>query len=113
MAADERTPLLANGDGDNNGNGQPAEQTKAKTAEAAAHRTIFGPANRILLAGFLMSFTLGITQVPIVYVFRLMECDIFYTHNPSLGGRPTSAATAARSTPARRYSSPCSACRRR
>ncbi|KAI1153433.1 major facilitator superfamily transporter [Nemania diffusa] len=77
MAGDERTPLLANGS---------ASAGQAKNAAAVVPKAFFGPANRILLAGFLMSFTLGITQVPIVYVFRLMECDIFYTHNPPFPG---------------------------
>ncbi|RYC64684.1 hypothetical protein CHU98_g1511 [Xylaria longipes] len=82
MAADERTPLLANG----NGHITESSAGQAKTAVAAVSHTLFGAANRILLAGFLISFTLGITQVPIVYVFRLMECDIFYTHNPPFSG---------------------------
>ncbi|KAI3316590.1 major facilitator superfamily transporter [Xylariaceae sp. AK1471] len=103
MAADERTPLLANGNGNGTGNGNgngnestnghtngsSAEQTKPAAATTAVAKTFFGPANRILLAGFLMSFTLGITQVPIVYVFRLMECQVFYTHNPPFQGAPS------------------------
>ncbi|KAI1079747.1 major facilitator superfamily domain-containing protein [Whalleya microplaca] len=72
MAGDETTPLLGNG------------ASKSKTAQVA--KTVFGPANRLLLAGFLMAFTLGITQVPIVYVFRLMECEVFYSHNPPFEG---------------------------
>ncbi|KAI0427645.1 major facilitator superfamily transporter [Xylaria sp. FL1042] len=88
MATDERTPLLSNGDGheSTNGHDNASSAGPAKIAIAAVPNTIFGPANRILLAGFLMSFTLGITQVPIVYVFRLMECDIFYEHNPPFMG---------------------------
>ncbi|KAI1389331.1 major facilitator superfamily domain-containing protein [Hypoxylon trugodes] len=74
MTADERSPLLRDGV-------VPKTTKVAKTT-----RTVFGPANRILLAGFMMSFTLGITQVPIIYVFRLMECNIFYTHNPPFEG---------------------------
>ncbi|KAI1336474.1 hypothetical protein F5Y15DRAFT_393843 [Xylariaceae sp. FL0016] len=71
MAADERTPLLENG--------------SSKSVSNAA-KIFFGPANRILLAGFLMSFTLGVTQVPIIYVFRLMECDVFYNHHLPFDG---------------------------
>ncbi|KAI1398280.1 hypothetical protein F4819DRAFT_468928 [Hypoxylon fuscum] len=74
MARDETTPLLENG----------AAPKTAKTAKVVG--AVFGPANRILLAGFMMAFTLGITQVPIIYVFRLMECDVFYTHNPPFEG---------------------------
>ncbi|KAH8646642.1 major facilitator superfamily transporter [Xylariales sp. PMI_506] len=74
MTADETTPLLANG-----------HQKKTKSVGAAV-KAFFGPNNRILLAGFLMAFTLGITQVPILYAFRVMECDVFYTHNPPFEG---------------------------
>ncbi|KAI2464208.1 major facilitator superfamily domain-containing protein [Annulohypoxylon bovei var. microspora] len=77
MAADETSPLLENG-----ANNTPKTAKVTKTDGA----TYFGPANRILLAGFMMAFTLGITQVPIIYVFRLMECDIFYSHNPAFEG---------------------------
>ncbi|KAI1350693.1 major facilitator superfamily transporter [Xylaria sp. FL0043] len=88
MATGERTPLLCNGNGheNTNGHGGASSAGPAKISVAAVPSAIFGPANRILLAGFLMSFTLGITQVPIVYVFRLMECDIFYEHNPPFTG---------------------------
>jgi len=37
----------------------------------------------LLLSGFLISLTFGITQVPILYVFRVMTCDAYYeTHTP-------------------------------
>ncbi|KAI1372564.1 hypothetical protein F4677DRAFT_248098 [Hypoxylon crocopeplum] len=75
MTADENTPLLDDG-------AAPPKTAKAVKVAGA----VFSPANRILLAGFIMSFTLGVTQVPIIYVFRLMECDIFYTHNPPFEG---------------------------
>jgi hypothetical protein len=86
MAVDERTPLIAgiagersNGHVDGNGhrsggsngngegNGSSAECTKPASAGNAlsrAAKSLFGPANSILLAGFLIAFTLGITQVP-------------------------------------------------
>lgn len=38
---------------------------------------------RALLCAFLVSLTFGITQVPILYAFRLMRCDAYYeTHEP-------------------------------
>ncbi|RYP67895.1 hypothetical protein DL771_007003 [Monosporascus sp. 5C6A] len=86
MAADETTPLIGSGSGNGNSNGTPKTAARAKVSTAASD--FFGPANRILFAGFLMAFTLGITQVPIIYVFRLMECDIFYGHNPPFEGPP-------------------------
>ncbi|KAF2818507.1 MFS general substrate transporter [Ophiobolus disseminans] len=37
----------------------------------------------LLLSGFLISLTFGITQVPILYVFRVMTCDAYYEkHTP-------------------------------
>lgn len=50
MSAAETTPLLSNGN--------------SKKSVAKEAKSFFGPANRILLAGFLMAFTLGVTQVP-------------------------------------------------
>jgi len=80
MAADERTPLIPGHAGEHsnghangnrhrpgNGHGSYAEHTKLATAGTAMSgmaKSLFGPANSILLAGFLMAFTLGITQVP-------------------------------------------------
>ncbi|RYP76427.1 hypothetical protein DL769_003633 [Monosporascus sp. CRB-8-3] len=90
MAADETTPLVGSGSGSGSGNGNSngTSKTTARAKFSAASSDFFGPANRILLAGFLMAFTLGITQVPIIYVFRLMECDIFYSHNSPFKGPP-------------------------
>ncbi|CAE7194959.1 hypothetical protein CFE70_007491 [Pyrenophora teres f. teres 0-1] len=34
-----------------------------------------------LLCAFLVSLTFGITQVPLLYAFRLMTCDAFYEHH--------------------------------
>ncbi|KAI0146215.1 major facilitator superfamily domain-containing protein [Xylariaceae sp. FL1272] len=82
MADDETSLLLTGG----SGNGEGQRRGSLANASTAIARSAFSVANRILLAGFLMSFTLGITQVPIVYVFRLMECDIFYTHHPPYDG---------------------------
>ncbi|VUC33739.1 unnamed protein product [Clonostachys rosea] len=62
MTVDESTPLLR-------------EQLAAKNAPR------FSAANRILVAGFLISVALSFTQVPILYVFRLMECEEFYKHH--------------------------------
>ncbi|KAJ0342709.1 hypothetical protein COL154_013675 [Colletotrichum chrysophilum] len=91
MAADERTPLLKSGAG----------------AVKRVGRGLWSPANRILFAGFLVSLTLGITQVPyvtstafitcqrtlkltrqssIIYVFRVMACEQFYNTHPPFDG---------------------------
>ena len=81
-ASDERTPLIGHGhangndQGQGNGLGNPIDngtspksaRTPVASAKTAAASIVFGPANRILLAGFLMAFTLGITQVPYVSV---------------------------------------------
>ncbi|KAK2774603.1 major facilitator superfamily transporter [Colletotrichum kahawae] len=62
MADNESTPLLQN------------DSKPSKT------RAMLSSANRVLLAGFLISVALSFTQVPILYVFRLMECEEFYGH---------------------------------
>ncbi|KAK1854107.1 major facilitator superfamily transporter [Colletotrichum chrysophilum] len=60
MSNNESTPLLQN------------DPKLSKT------RAVFSSANRVLLAGFLISVALSFTQVPILYLFRLMECEEFY-----------------------------------
>jgi MFS family permease len=47
-----------------------------------------GPSGRpilllLLLSAFLISLTFGITQVPILYVFRVMTCDAYYEKHDS------------------------------
>ncbi|KAK5486056.1 hypothetical protein LTR55_005734 [Exophiala xenobiotica] len=37
----------------------------------------------VLLCAFLTSLSFGVTQVPLLYVFRLMTCDAYYKHHPS------------------------------
>ncbi|GKT71320.1 major facilitator superfamily transporter [Colletotrichum tofieldiae] len=68
--ADERTPLLKVGAG----------------AVKRVGRGLWSPANRILFAGFLVSLTLGLTQVPIIYVFRVMACETFYSSHAPFDG---------------------------
>ncbi|KAF0323768.1 major facilitator superfamily transporter [Colletotrichum asianum] len=63
MSDNESTPLLQH------------DSKPSKT------RAVFSSANRVLLAGFLISVALSFTQVPILYVFRLMECEEFYGHH--------------------------------
>ncbi|CAK7266704.1 hypothetical protein SEPCBS57363_002224 [Sporothrix epigloea] len=48
--------------------------------------SLWRPANRVLLASFIISLSFSFTQVSIFYVFRLMECDVYYkTHPPYTG----------------------------
>ncbi|EXJ65346.1 hypothetical protein A1O7_01687 [Cladophialophora yegresii CBS 114405] len=37
----------------------------------------------LLLCAFLTSLSFGVTQVPLLYVFRLMTCDAYYKDHPS------------------------------
>ncbi|OAL34511.1 hypothetical protein AYO20_06141 [Fonsecaea nubica] len=37
----------------------------------------------VLLCAFLTSLSFGVTQVPLLYVFRLMTCDAYYKDHPS------------------------------
>lgn len=42
----------------------------------------------IFLCAFLTSLSFGVTQVPLLYVFRLMTCDAYYESHPSQGPSP-------------------------
>jgi hypothetical protein len=115
MAADsrdERTPLLngstsnhqnlngtttessRNGNGNSNGTvndgsvGDRHDAAEAKKKATSWFTRILGPPNtvKVLLAGFIITFAFSFTQVPIFYVFHLMECDVYYeTHPPHTG----------------------------
>ena len=37
----------------------------------------------VFLCGFLTSLSFGVTQVPLLYVFRLMTCDAYFQDHPS------------------------------
>ncbi|CRK30964.1 hypothetical protein BN1723_003712 [Verticillium longisporum] len=80
MSPSETTPLLPPG---------PGARVRAGAAISPAPEKFSGlgprlcsPENRILFAGFLVALTLGLTQVSIIYVFRVMTCEAFYTHHP-------------------------------
>ncbi|KAH6692285.1 major facilitator superfamily domain-containing protein [Plectosphaerella plurivora] len=84
----EQTPLLRNA-------GSPRASSPASDSPDGRPRStppvrpgarLFSPANRILFAGFLVSLTLSLTQVPIIYVFRVMTCDVYYTNHPPFDG---------------------------
>ena len=40
------------------------------------------PIHLILLCGFLVSTSFGVTQVPLIYVFRVMTCEAYYDIHP-------------------------------
>ncbi|UPK92258.1 hypothetical protein LCI18_003193 [Fusarium solani-melongenae] len=67
MTREERRPLLS--------------ETDAGRARYAC-----GAEVPILVAGFIITLSFSLTQVPILYVFHLMECDIFYQNNPPYTG---------------------------
>lgn len=93
----ERTPLLNSDDGNSshpsdNGtitNGHVDSQPDStKTTKPSWLERVFGTSNtiKVLLAGFIITFSFSFTQVPIFYVFHLMECDVYYeTHPPYTG----------------------------
>ncbi|KAF2727847.1 MFS general substrate transporter [Polyplosphaeria fusca] len=64
----ETTPLLPSPD---------ASSTKKE------HRWGKSVLYRALAVAFCVSLTFGITQIPMLYVFRQMTCDAFYTTHPS------------------------------
>ncbi|KAL2061571.1 hypothetical protein VTL71DRAFT_6948 [Oculimacula yallundae] len=61
--ADETTPLISQ---------TPVEAVKYS-------RSVL---YRALLCGFVVSLSFGVTQVPLLYVFRLMTCQAYYTDHP-------------------------------
>ncbi|KAJ3494788.1 hypothetical protein NLG97_g3842 [Lecanicillium saksenae] len=81
MSADERTPLLP---------GTPPAADCGDHPKRSRLRSclsnVFHVENRILLAGFLISLSFSFTQVPLLYVFRLMTCDAFYDEHPPYTG---------------------------
>ncbi|KAL8294812.1 hypothetical protein RB597_008267 [Gaeumannomyces tritici] len=68
--SDETTPLIA----------QPSKESRLRWSKS------WSPANRVLLAGFLITLSFSFTQVPIIYIVRQMMCDDYYTsHAPYEG----------------------------
>jgi MFS family permease len=63
----EASPLLLKDQGTTS---EPAKTTWPKSV-----------AYRVLLAGFIISFSFGVTQVPMIYVFGLMSCEDYYRHH--------------------------------
>lgn len=65
-APNEATPLLG---GDSPPLDKPRQWPRPK------------PIHLVLLCGFLVSLSFSVTQVPIIYVFRLMTCEAYYQHH--------------------------------
>ncbi|KAJ6781395.1 hypothetical protein PWT90_02232 [Aphanocladium album] len=81
MSADERTPLLSGSlPATDSGDGPKPNRLRSCLSN------VFHVENRILLAGFLISLSFSFTQVPLLYVFRLMTCDAFYDEHPPYTG---------------------------
>ncbi len=49
-----------------------------KDGESLVKQPWLKPIHRVLLCGFLVSLSFGVTQVPLVYLFRLMTCEAYY-----------------------------------
>ncbi|TQV97909.1 hypothetical protein V2A60_006374 [Cordyceps javanica] len=101
MSADETTPLLPGSAGaaaapplsESAGGGLDSAGQKPQQQQKQQHGrfrscldSVLHVENRILLAGFLISLSFSFTQVPLLYVFRLMTCDAFYDHHPPYTG---------------------------
>ncbi|KAI9897646.1 hypothetical protein N3K66_007502 [Trichothecium roseum] len=93
MASTERTPLVPKPTG-SEGNGSITKITSniSSSSSRSSNRSsswvnrLFSVENRILFAGFLITLSFSFTQVPLFYVFRLMECDVFYDNHPPYEG---------------------------
>ncbi|GJN72314.1 hypothetical protein PLICBS_006386 [Purpureocillium lilacinum] len=94
MTTNEETPLLhatTNKKQQRKGHGATTTTTtlaatKAKAGFGAWLRRVFNVERRILFAGFLITLAFSYTQVPLFYVFHLMECDTFYDTHPPYNG---------------------------
>ncbi|KAI0127390.1 hypothetical protein BJ170DRAFT_625194 [Xylariales sp. AK1849] len=65
--------------------GTPLLGSKDKRGGSWRSRLWSAP-NRVVLAGFLISLSFSVTQVPLFYLFHIMECDVFYSKNPPFEG---------------------------
>ncbi|KAK0634230.1 major facilitator superfamily domain-containing protein [Bombardia bombarda] len=93
QAATETTPLLPTPTpSDNHSNGAiPGDAGIDSSKQSSTTSRILNlwkldVEKRVLLAGFLITLSFSFTQVPIFYVFYIMECDAYYaTHPPFVG----------------------------
>ncbi|KAK4167477.1 6-hydroxy-D-nicotine oxidase [Cladorrhinum sp. PSN259] len=89
--ASERTPLLSQSQQQQPQQQQKHQSSKEKLAKFLQPCTwLLLPhvETRILFAGFLISLSFSYTQTPILYVFHLMQCDVFYETHPPWTGPP-------------------------
>ena len=80
-ATDERTPLLP-------GEAKRTQHTEnglehVISRESVARRNVKSVVARILVCAFMVSLSFGVTQVPLIYVFRVMTCEAYYESHPS------------------------------
>ncbi|KAK5956824.1 hypothetical protein OHC33_002312 [Knufia fluminis] len=82
------------------------EPDSKSVSEAGGDSTTTWPQSTrylVLLCAFITSLSFGVTQVPLLYVFRLMTCDAYYEDHPSqvhpraLGAEPILSYALARS----------------
>ncbi|ORY70446.1 uncharacterized protein BCR38DRAFT_471739 [Pseudomassariella vexata] len=87
MATDENTPLLNNGHARQHESSAPNGNGTVHIDNKATKPWWFAtPELRLLASGILISMSFSYTQVPIMYAFRQMVCDDFYTHVPAYEG---------------------------
>jgi len=62
----------------------PTEDTPLLQREASRVSIVWSKSlvYRVLLTGFLVSLSFGVTQVPLIYVFGVMDCDEYYRTHP-------------------------------
>lgn len=63
----------------------PDDDDGDDVADAAAAAWPHSVRYLVLLCAFFTSLSFGVTQVPLLYVFRLMTCDAYYEAHPSHG----------------------------
>ena len=71
----ERTPLLPEAKKTGNGN---SESEHVIEDESCVVKNVKSVVYRILVCAFMVSLSFGVTQVPLIYVFRVMTCEAYY-----------------------------------
>ncbi|QDS76244.1 hypothetical protein FKW77_000795 [Venturia effusa] len=57
--------------------------TRVASKDSQLHRTLGNSVlRRALICGFMVSLSFSVTQVPLIYIFRLMTCDEYYKTHP-------------------------------
>lgn len=81
---------------------QESKQSATDAEDESARKWPTKTRYLVLLCAFFTSLSFGVTQVPILYVFRLMTCDAYYAGHPDAAPSPQEELLSVRSALSRR-----------